>query len=265
MKRVKCIVLAAAISMICASSSAPAVAAVSMELFEVDSHLLGPRRLYVCDKIIRIDCLRENLTIISKKPFDQATCFNNSSRKICDQNASKAIQELRSIGSFMSEVGEVKLSWNRVGIETVQGVKCVAYKGQVTHTQAVPDKGDAADWRKYWVRNDFTVSKAAGDILSAACGAPNIPGVPQRLEHFGSENDFNIPFLTRSNIDSKKKVLKVIISTKSRRRVSVQDSFFDLPKNYKRKNDFKKVFLGSGGIQSLKDAGKAPGFLFESK
>lgn len=242
-----------------------ASAAVKLDQFDVDSLLLGPRRIYVCDKIIRIDCLRENMTIISKKPFNQATCFNNSSRKICDQDAVKAVKELRTLGLLMSEAGEVTLSWSRSGLETVQGVPCVAFKGKVTHTQKVPDKADEADWRKYWVRNDLVVPKPAGDILAAAIGAPNVPGIPQRLEHFGSEDDFNIPFLSRSNIDTKKKVLRVIISTKSRKKVSVPDNFFDSPKNYKRKDDFKRVFLGSGGLQSLKDAGKTPDFLFESK
>jgi hypothetical protein len=259
------VILTAAFSITFISCGASAGAAVTMEQFEVDSHILGPRRLYISDKVIRIDCLRENLTIISKKPFDKATCFNNSSRKICDQDATRAVKELRTFGLFMSEAGEVTLSWKRSGPETVQGVPCIAYNGKVTHTEKMPNKADEADWRKYWVRNDLVVPKPAGDILSAAIGAPNIPGIPQRLEHFGSENDFNIPFLSRSNIDTQKKILRVIISTKSRKKVSVPDSFFDLPKNYKRKDDFKKVFLGSGGMQSLKDAGKAPGFLFESK
>jgi hypothetical protein len=244
---------------------ASACAALEMDEFVVESQLLGPRKLYVSKSIIRIDCPRESLTIISKKPFSHVTCFNSSSRRICQAESAIAVKELRTLGVLMAEVGEVKLTWNQVGTETLQGVPCTAYKAKVTHTEARPQKADEVDWRKYWVRKDLEVPKAAGDILSAAVGAPNIPGIPQRMEHFGSETDFNIPFLSRSDIDTKKKTLKVIISNKSRKKVTVPDSFFDIPKGYKIRKDFKKVLLHSGGIQSLKDARVAPDFLFESK
>ncbi len=243
----------------------PAGAAVEMDEFVVDSQLLGTRKLYVSKSIIRIDCPRESLTIISKKPFSHVTCFNKSSRRICEGESGIAVKELRTLGVLMAEVGEVKLTWNPVGAETLQGVPCTAYKAKVTHTEAQPKKADEADWRKYWVRKDLEVPKAAGDILAAAVGAPNIPGIPHRMEHFGSETDFNIPFLSRSNIDTKKKTLKVIISNKSRKKVTVPDNFFDIPKGYKTRKDFKRVLLHSGGIQSLKDARVAPDFLFESK
>lgn len=246
-------------------SCASAHAALEMDEFVVDSRLLGPRKLYVSKNIIRIDCPRESLTIISKKPFSQVTCFNRSSKRICQAESAVAVKELRTLGVLMAEAGEVTLTWNPVGTEILQGVSCTAYKAKVTHTEAKPDKADEVDWRKYWVRKDLEVPKAAGDILSAAVGAPNIPGIPQRLEHFGSETDFNIPFLSRSNIDTKKKTLKVIISNKSKKKVTVPDSFFDIPTGYKMRKDFKKVLLHKGGIQSLKDARVAPDFLFETK
>lgn len=245
--------------------SASASAALEMDEFVVDSQLLGPRRLYVSKNIIRIDCPRESLTIISKKPFSHVTCFNSSSKRICEAESAIAVKQLRTIGVLVAEAGEVSLTWNAVGTETLQGVSCMAYKAKVTHTEAKPNKADEADWRKYWVRKDLEVSRPAGDILSAAVGAPNIPGIPQRLEHFGSETDFNLPFLSRSNIDTKKKTLKVIISTKSKKKVTVPDNFFDIPKGYKLRKDFKKVLLHKAGIQSLKDARVAPDFLFETK
>lgn len=245
----------------CASANA----SVEMDEFVVDSKLLGPRKLYVSASIIRIDCPRESLTIISKKPFSQVTCFNSSSKRLCQADTVVAIKDLRRLGVLMAEAGEVKLTWTTLGPETVQGVPCTAYKAKVTHTEAMPDKADEVDWRKYWVRKDIEVPRAAGDILSAAVGAPNIAGIPFRLEHFGSDTDFNIPFLTRSNIDTKKKTLKVIISNKSRKKVSVPNSFFDIPAGYKIREDFKKVLLHKGGIQSLKDARFAPDFLFETK
>ncbi len=245
----------------CASANA----AVEMDEVVVDSKLLGPRRFYISKNTIRIDCPRESLTIITKKPFDSVICFNNSSKRICEATSVVAVKELRTLGVLMAEAGEVEVTWSLVGRETVQGVPCAAYKAKVTHTEANPKKADEADWRKYWVRRDIEVTKAAGDVLSAAAGAPNIPGVPLRLEHFGSETDFNIPFLSRSNIDTKKKTLKVIISSKSKRKVTVPDTFFDIPKGYKMRKDFKRVLLNRGGIQSLKDASNSPGFLFESK
>ena len=245
--------------------SVAANAKVEMDEFVVDSQLLGQRKLYVSRSVIRIDCARESLTIISKKPFSHVTCFNKSSKRICQADTAIAVKELRTLGVLMAEAGEVTLTWSAVGPETIQGVPCTAYKAKVTHTEAKPNKADEADWRKYWVRKDLEVPKLVGDILSASVGAPHIPGIPQRLEHFGSENDFNIPFLSRSNIDTKKKTLKVVISNKSRKKLSVPDNFFDIPEGYMKRKDFKKVLLHSGGIQSLKDAQISPDFLFETK
>lgn len=243
----------------------PSFAAVSMNEFLIESQLLGPRKLYIADHIIRIDCLKEGLTIISKKPFAHVTCFNRSSRRICQADSQLAVKELRTLGVLMAEAGEVKLSWSPAGSQTIQGIPCAVYRAKVTHTEAQPDKADEIDWRKYWVRKDVLVPKAVGDILAAAVCAPNIPGIPQRLEHFGSETDFNIPFLSRSNIDTKKKTLRVVITNRSMKRISVPDTFFDIPKGFKLKKDIRKVFLNRGGIESLKDAGVSPGFLFESK
>lgn len=236
-----------------------------MTEFLVEGKLLGPRKMYVCDSMIRIDCPKDGLTIISKKPYTHVTCYNRTSRRICQGESSKAVEELRTLGLFMAEAGEVSISWSPVGKETIQGVPCLAYKAKVTHTEANPKKADEADWQKYWVRKDLDVPKAAGDILAASVGAPNIPGIPQRLEHFGSETDFNVPFLSRSDIDTKKKTLQVIIANKSKKVVFLPDSFFEIPQGFKKMKDFKKVLLHSGGIQSLRDAQSAPGFLFESK
>ena len=142
-----------------------AQAGVTMYQFDVTSQLLGPRQLYISDNIIRIDCPRDGLTIISKKPFNHVTCFNNSSKRICELTSSNAVRELRNLGLIISEAGEVTLSWSKVGPESIQGVPCIAYKAKVTHTEARPDKADEVDWRKYWVRTDIEVPKSAGDIL----------------------------------------------------------------------------------------------------
>lgn len=247
------------------SCSLSAGAAVTMHEFVVKGALLGPRKLFISENIIRIDCPKDGLTIITRKPFTQVTCFNRTSRRICQGETAKAVMELRTLGLLMAEAGEVSISWSPVGKETIQGVPCLAYKAKVTHTEAKPKKEDEADWRKYWVRNDLAVPKTAGDILAAAVAAPNIPGIPQRLEHFGSETDFNLPFLSRSDIETRKKTLKVLITTESKNTVCVPGNFFDVPKGYKQTSDFKKVLLTGSGIQSLKDARSAPGFLFESK
>lgn len=243
----------------------PAFAAIPLYEFIVESQLLGTRKLYVSDNIARIDCPREGLTIITKKPFNRVTCFNVSSKRICEADTAAAVKDFRTLGVLMAEAGEVIIQWKPAGKEKVQGIPCEAYKAKVIHTEARPNKADEADWRKYWVRKDVEVPKSLGDILAAAVGAPNIPGIPQRLEHFGSENDFDVPFLTRSNIETKKKTLKVIISTKSKKRISVTEKFFEIPKGFKVRKDFKKVILNRGGMDSLKDAGLSPGFLFESK
>lgn len=240
-------------------------AATTMTEFLVEGKLLGPRKMYVSDSMIRIDCPKDGLTIISKSPYNRVICFNRTSRRICEGEAAQAVQELRTLGLLMAEAGEVSISWCPVGKEIIQGVPCFAYKAKVTHTEDKPKKEDEVDWRKYWVRKDLQVPKAAGDILAASVAAPNIPGIPQRMEHFGSESDFNVPFLSRSEITTKKKTLQVIIATKYKKVVSLPDSFFEIPQGFKKIKDFKKVLLHGGGIQSLKDARSAPDFLFESK
>lgn len=242
-----------------------AQAEVPVTKFEVDNTLIGPRVVYVSPTNIRIDCPKNGLVIISKSPFKQVSCFNESTKAICEQETEAALEELRSVGNLMAEVGEVEMSWSKVGSEKIQGIPCTFYKAKVTHTEKNSTKNDNSDWRKYWTRNDIKVTQSAGDIIAASCGCPDISGVPQRMEHFGSENDFNIPFLARSNVDSSKKVLRVIISTKSRQSVSIAKNFFDVPTGYRKKTKIRKVILRKGGAQSLKDAGKAPGFLFESK
>ncbi len=111
-----------------------------MDEFVVDSKLLRPRKLYISKNIIRIDCPRESLTIISKKPFNQVTCFNSSSKRLCEADSAIAVRELRALGVFMAEAGEVKTDVTKVGPETVQGVNRIAYKAKVTHTEAMPNK-----------------------------------------------------------------------------------------------------------------------------
>ncbi len=114
------ILLLPAIMFSCASASQ----ALEMDEFVVDSQLLGPRKLYISKSIIRIDCPRESLTIISKKPFSHVTCFNKSSKRICEAESAIAVKQLRTLGALMAEAGEVTLTWNPVGTETLQGVPC---------------------------------------------------------------------------------------------------------------------------------------------
>jgi hypothetical protein len=238
---------------------------IPVDVFEMENKIFGNRTLYISKDTIKVEITRDKVVIMSKAPYTEVVMFNNDSHTIYIGKVKQSIDDIRMIGDILSDSNGIKINWKPTGKEDLQGVPCNSYRADIIREDDRSGKPNKGDWRKYWTRRDVSTPVAQTDFISAACGVPVIPGVPQRLENFGPESDFNVSFFARSNIDTKKKVLRVLMSTKSYKRKNLPAAVFAIPKNYARKMDIKKVLLPGNSIRSLKDMKMSPDFLFETK
>ncbi|MBC7996687.1 MAG: hypothetical protein IAF58_02020 [Leptolyngbya sp.] len=258
--------IALSVLCICPSQHAYSASTIPVEVFEIENKIFGNRTLFVSKDTVKVMITRDQVVIQSKAPYSEVVIFNNRSRMIHRNNAAKSISDIRAIGEMLSDFNGIQIIWRPHGKQVLQGVPCNVYLAEIIHEKNRNNQADTGDWRKYWTRIDVgNTSKAQGEIISAACGSPAIPGIPQRLEYFGAETDFNVSFLARSNIDSKKKILRVLQSTKSYKHVDLPANTFAIPTDYKFKKDITKVLLPGNSRSSLKDMKMSPDFLFETK
>lgn len=187
--------------------------------------VVGPRRLLITARAIRIDSIKGGYSIVSRAPNWAVTIYNRRSNKFI-QMPHEAFRGDTTAKLYSGDkTGLSKGIWKKAVAEKICGQN--TWRFEMIPTKISLSEGNRIAHAQYNILRDAPVSPEAFGIIRLIYQLPSIVGVPMRLAFVDMEDNYTVHPVETSQIKSEQ----------------LQESEFDLPPGMNRTKDQMEVFV----------------------
>lgn len=211
----------------------------------------GPQRLVIAKNAVRIEHPNSGVVVVSRAPFDDVTLMNPKTKRFMNLTIDRAIKKMKGLEIVVFTINEFsEQNWKGPQETVFDGRKALLY------TKKTPGKS----WCKYWVLKEPKLPPQVLSLIAAYSGGLSGDyGIPLKMQQLvTAADDYN------SLDHSKPSTESTPFMTKSVREVTVPDSTFTCPTDYKLADGNSDVMKGTVGFGSFKELVQSPDFLFQS-